>query len=1380
MKYKNLCLLILCGIILTNVLVFGNKSVVYAINERENPDIQEVNPVIEISAFFPDETFSQYISNNYDNDEDGFLSDAEIASVTSISISDKAVTSLQGIDVFSSLETLDCSNCSLTELNLQDNLNLISINCSNNMITDLSLFSSSNKLQEIRCYGNKLEAASIYANWPLKKFYCWDNDFEKISYDENSNIQYIPSSEDEEDVLDYQSYVSWDSGIAYDEYNKYLVFVKCKDVNLDDILNYQFRSFARKYDLNKDGTLSASEISKVKSVSIDGSAIDNFSGLEIFCNLRNLSIQNSIAMDIRVENNYLLENVDISNNTIHGMVMLRNCFNLENVEVNNNKEISNLMLDNDNKLTSVKAINNSLQNLDIHYCTNMESLICFNNMISMIICPEAEKLETLYCWNNAFDVLEVRRYSFYLKYIPDTDEEYYDDYDEWGSTIERIDTDRLLFGETCNDPKIYLNDTVVFPDTNFRAFISQFDQDKNGRLSGKERATVTEMDVSNKNITSLKGIEFFKSIKNLNCSNNMITSLDLTALSALETLDCSHNELVEFSTGDILGISTSVKNLNLSYNKLEKFETPGWLSTNTIDLSHNYLKKLSMKGCFYTTLICNDNEMTELTDISPNVYSETYCFDNLLENLSFGSSLVKGVYAWNNSFKTIDLSSIGSLEYIPKDGTEAYKSYMEWGGSIQMDYASSVYTLTYVDLEYIPITKDYFPDAEFREILLNASIDKNTDSKLTKKEIEDVREIEIVGSFSSLEGIEQFQNLEKLKCSSPNLTSLDVSNNSKLTALICSGCSLETLDLVNNKDLTILECENNKLTDLNISKNVFLERLICKNNLINAISFGKNSGLAEIDCSNNQITELYNSELSGIKKLDCSNNNIENLSLSKNVMLEELICDNNSLAMLDISNCSKLVRLLCYDNQLSELNVNASAQMLVLYAWNNRFDKFKIKSDGSSIDTIYSRFVPTSENSLKPDKSDCSSYQNWGGAIEYLKSEQKIYFLSNISSPITANDIPGDVNRDGKLDDIDVAYTNAFIKGNLTPSDTDLAQCDVNGDGEITSEDKEFIEKKIDGIISGFPIEKVLDGLSIKKTPTKLEYYIGDTLDLSGMVVIAHYTNDETENVTDYNVICNLSTLGKKKVEVSYTEGNITRKAEFTVTVVKKNNPSDSDNPSGQDQPDTSTGNNKELPANPTTQPATTKPATQKTTDAKKKTVAKKAQKITAKNKFSLDLGKKNVSVGAKKTGNGKLKYKSLNPKIVKINSKGKMTAVGIGKATIVITATGTSKYKTATKRVVVTVGIAKQICKVKTMSNGYIRANWNKDKNADKYEVHFSNTKTFKKWWTKEFKKSETALNGRLGTKGTIYYMRVRSVKKVKGKTYYGAWSDVVKIILK
>ncbi|WP_455684793.1 CotH kinase family protein [Thomasclavelia sp.] len=75
--------------------------------------------------------------------------------------------------------------------------------------------------------------------------------------------------------------------------------------------------------------------------------------------------------------------------------------------------------------------------------------------------------------------------------------------------------------------------------------------------------------------------------------------------------------------------------------------------------------------------------------------------------------------------------------------------------------------------------------------------------------------------------------------------------------------------------------------------------------------------------------------------------------------------------------------------------------------------------------------------------------------------------------------------------------------------------------------------------------ELVLESLVVKQLPHKVEYYVGEKLDLSGLVIEGTYNNGTKEEITDYTVSKLTNKVGKQTITVSYQGKEIT----FTVVV---------------------------------------------------------------------------------------------------------------------------------------------------------------------------------------------------------------------------------------
>ena len=112
---------------------------------------------------FPDANFRSIVTENYDTDKDGNLSDTEIAAVEKIDCVDKGISSLKGIEYFTALKVLLCSQNQLTVLDVSKNI-------------ELSLLS---------CYRNQLATLDIGKNAVLEELYCDDNQLTTLNISEN-------------------------------------------------------------------------------------------------------------------------------------------------------------------------------------------------------------------------------------------------------------------------------------------------------------------------------------------------------------------------------------------------------------------------------------------------------------------------------------------------------------------------------------------------------------------------------------------------------------------------------------------------------------------------------------------------------------------------------------------------------------------------------------------------------------------------------------------------------------------------------------------------------------------------------------------------------------------------------------------------------------------------------------------------------------------------------------------------------------------------------------------------------------------------------------------------------------------------------------------
>ena len=86
---------------------------------------------------------------------------------------------------------------------------------------------------------------------------------------------------------------------------------------------------------------------------------------------------------------------------------------------------------------------------------------------------------------------------------------------------------------------------VTIPDANFKAALiaKGVDGNSDGQIQTSEALAVGTLDVGNKSISDLTGIQSFTNLTTLYCDSNNLTNLDVTKNILLTKLECGSNKL---------------------------------------------------------------------------------------------------------------------------------------------------------------------------------------------------------------------------------------------------------------------------------------------------------------------------------------------------------------------------------------------------------------------------------------------------------------------------------------------------------------------------------------------------------------------------------------------------------------------------------------------------------------------------------------------------------------------------------------------------------------------------------------------------------------------------------------------------------------------
>ena len=331
--------------------------------------------------------------------------------------------------------------------------------------------------------------------------------------------------------------------------------------------------------------------------------------------------------------------------------------------------------------------------------------------------------------------------------------------DYYNRTIAFLSSNNLIGNEvqiTDYKPSVVMTSDYI-SDANLLDYLRYLEP--KGYLTVSEMMNFTYLNIANKSISSLDGLEQFLSLKELICNNNNLTSLD-GAPDFLQILNCSNNKITSLS---VLHWCNSLETLNCSNNRITSLDNlPYYIKS--IDCSNNLLsgmvtikdrsplKTLNISNNSITRLDCTNNSLTSLYVTNCTNMFMLECQNNYLTSLNVSSNTaLKNLYCGSNK--------LTALPSLPNN------------------------------ISIVDVQKNQISSISSSSLPLSLTALDCSNNKLTT--------LQIVGK--------------------PNLTLLDCSNNTSLTRLECRQNALYNLDVSGCTALTELYCNINQLPQLSLS-----------------------------------------------------------------------------------------------------------------------------------------------------------------------------------------------------------------------------------------------------------------------------------------------------------------------------------------------------------------------------------------------------------------------------------------------------------------------------------------------------------------------------------------------------------------------------------
>lgn len=414
-------------------------------------------------------------------------------------------------------------------------------------------------------------------------------------------------------------------------------------------------------------------------------------GIRSGLNLEEVNCSNNNITKIVMDSVGELVKFDCSNNDLMELDVSQ-CFKLQELNCSGN-QLMELDVGHQTQLTQLDCHSNKLTELNVELNGNLTSLICNDNQLKSLDLSQNHSLSNLNCAKNRLVCLDVTGISgtiiagdnrcpiavrtdgtFDLNTLPGFDVSKATNWNggSVSGTILTVEDgkDEVSYQYDCGNgvKPTFIFETSLpinednFPDPNFRNYIKTYKAGGKNVLTVEQQRNVTAIEINNKGVSDLKGIEAFPNLKELNCGNNSIQKLDLRQNPELEKLICNTNQLTQLD----LSKNPKIYHLICSWNQLKQLDVSNLKDLVTLDCSHNDLEQLDVrKSRSLVALNCSSNQLTELdADVTHKPSLERVeCQNNQLTSLILGQNKgLKKLNCANNQLTQLNLNNMISLE----------------------------------------------------------------------------------------------------------------------------------------------------------------------------------------------------------------------------------------------------------------------------------------------------------------------------------------------------------------------------------------------------------------------------------------------------------------------------------------------------------------------------------------------------------------------------------------------------------------------------------------------------------------------------------------------------------------------------------------------
>lgn len=356
-----------------------------------------------------------------------------------------------------------------------------------------------------------------------------------------------------------------------------------------------------------------------------------------------------------------------------------------------------------------------------------------------------------------------------------------------------------------------------------------------------------------KKVTNLSGLDKLTGLTQLNLSNNLISSINVSNNTSLTNLDVEGNNISSIDVAH----NTALQKLNVTSNQLTALNISANEALTVLTAAQN---SLSEQGISFS-----NNAALVYLDISNNQFNSVDLASNtLLESLDVSYNKLSAINLANNtalSWLNVGNNNLTGLDVGQNVALEVLLAGDNKIATIDLSHNAKLKNITINNNELTALAVSNMSGLE----VLHASNNKLTELDLSGNPAL----IDLVVNDNQLASLNIKKNvlLENLNVSNNNLTKLDITENANLVTLNVAHNQLSELDVSQNAGLGSIDVSDNKLTTIDVSHNDALSELMADNILIKAGAKATTTNGAAVDFDMSSI-KFLNFDLQTIEDTD--------------------------------------------------------------------------------------------------------------------------------------------------------------------------------------------------------------------------------------------------------------------------------------------------------------------------------------------------------------------------------------------------------------------------------------------------------------------------------------------------------------------------------